>query len=279
MQENREYYEIREWYLTEVHWGEEVFCAAHGYVWYHRRIYWGSIVHTSEILNVERFQDGWLLHTRNSLYVLLDKTQGEDGKNESLEILQSIRADRPEVDQQLSSMIRRAFLDRMREARKIAGDKRPAFVFEIHPDASYYIVSGITLHGNVTAESNIDLHIGMFQDSVLLCKGGNRGYDFRFFPYGGDRLSFYSWDDRYSVFIQNGGTRSMEVDTPLGNYLIPGGATIQIGDEASVELLIETHIAPAVDKHNMWQVIIHDNGMISYGGLLINEEEEENDTN
>ena len=70
----------------------------------------------------------------------------------------------------------------------------------------------------------------------------------------------------------------MEVDTPLGNYLIPGGATIQIGDEASVELLIETHIAPAVDKHNMWQVIIHDNGMISYGGPLINEEEEENDT-
>ena len=66
-------FELRKWEIV----CKEAYCYAQGFCYYNPRFLSGRYIHTSPIQSAERYEDGWLLHTKNSLYAVLDETLPE----------------------------------------------------------------------------------------------------------------------------------------------------------------------------------------------------------
>ena len=251
-------FELRCWYISESSPGV---WKAHGECYYNPRFYEGRHIHTSPIAQVTRHPDGWMLVTMSgSHYALLESEIMENKDQEKISVgrLEEMKSDSSE--EKIADRIKEienAFAARHRDM------KNRTAVLKFNTAAEYYIESAVFKDKGIAEETDPGVHVGMFQDSVLLeSHEGNVRYDFRFFPYGGNRLQFYSWDNNYEVTIRNTGSEPMEVDTPFGDFLIPGGEEIMPDGENRFR--ITEHTAPAIDKHNLWDVR-EVNGMIAYG--------------
>lgn len=112
------------------------------------------------------------------------------------------------------------------------------------------------------------VRLGTYQDSVFLYTGESRYLSklkFQFFPYAGNRLKFCSWQREYEpVYVYNASEKELEVDTPYGKYLIPSGTRILCGEEET-KYRIEKATVPPIDRHNVNDVYVFDDGHIGYG--------------
>lgn len=238
----------------------------------------GRFLKSSAVDSVVRYADGWLVTTQNSLYALLDKAEiCEYPESEAEKIMRSDSnrflklLKKEETDERLYDILKKKWDSWTNEIREMKGKTA---ILTFSADADYYLTTGTVKDGDTMITVYPDVHVGMFQDSVLLINRYDDpvSYDFRFFPYGDNRLKFYSWDHEYSVILRNEGNESMEIDTPFGDFLIPPGESIiPVQDK---EHRITDHIAPNIDKHTIWETRVLDTGMIAYGGPQIGGKEE-----
>ena len=141
---------------------------------------------------------------------------------------------------------------------------KKAIVFVFSSEKSFYLDGTLYLNdGDAEYRKEKYIHGGMFQDSVLIGTGDK--WDFRFFPYTGNRLEFYMWDDGYGpAYAFNSGNELMEVDCPNGNFLIKPGA-LELLIENNTDVLTDKHIAPAINRHSIIDAHVDEKGMVWYG--------------
>lgn len=167
-----------------------------------------------------------------------------------------------------------AVRERLDEERKKLTDKFEkedcCIVFDFSDEEEYYFkFIFIKDYGENYYSEKYYVHTGMFQDSVLIENVYPKLHDedeldYRFFPYAGNRLEFYSFVPfEGRIYIKNSGKEVLEVDTPIGNYLIPAGERYRIAADALLGRTTE-HMGPDVDKHNVWDAVIDKNGMVGY---------------
>lgn len=147
-------------------------------------------------------------------------------------------------------------------------DKGIMFVFSDEED--YYIDSFIVKETDKEAVlyRKYSVKLGTYQDSVYLYTGDSRYLSklkFQFFPYAGNRLKFCSWQREYEpIYIFNASESELEVDVPYGKYLIPAKTRILCGKE-EMKYRIDKPIVPSIDKHNVNDVYVFEDGHIGYG--------------
>ena len=72
----------------------------------------------------------------------------------------------------------------------------------------------------------------MIQDSVLI--GDMESMDFRFFPYYGNKISFYVWRTTCrTVYVYNLGPEPIRFECLAGDYLIPSGTVKKLNRDRS----------------------------------------------
>ena len=128
-------------------------------------------------------------------------------------------------------------------------------VVEFDPDREYYFACALIARAGddaVISEREAEVHVGMFQDSVIVSMDGGDGMpDLRFWPYRGSRAEFYSLDERFGpVVLANaeGARGPIEVDALGRRHLLPPGAHCACTDPGDVAHLIEEPTAPPIDK-------------------------------
>lgn len=240
----------------------------------HYHVQEGHRVYTTHVQNVQIDGDALIIKTRNSKYRAAyedHNTQINDEKR--LAELFGISGIDPDAAmmaaQRIKSLSQEAELRHIRElAGKFEGD---GTIFEFAAGEEHYIRGYLTRKGRKTrSRMDYDLHVGMFQDSVLLSFSYMPGemyydFDFRFFPYKGNRIEFYDWADPYEpVYFYNSGIEAIEADTPNGQFLLPAGETVLISKE-NTDHQIEDPIAPAVDRYSVFESNVYSDGAVTYG--------------
>ncbi len=139
-------------------------------------------------------------------------------------------------------------------------------------EAEYYIKSIFMKRAGVCKYSEeYGVHVGTFQDSVFIDRfreeddlNGENELDFRFFPYSGNRLKFYSWYGfDGEIYAKNSGKEEIEVDTPAGKFLIPPEKCYPLMPHSLIGR-IQKSIAPSIDKYCIWDAQVDENGLVSY---------------
>ena len=153
---------------------------------------------------------------------------------------------------------------------------KEGILFIFNERESYYLDTVVVKKKDNNPEVKGYYHVntGTYQDSVLYCFGDDKyGLEdpkFRFFPYQNNRLEFYEMSDEYvDIFIYNDGDHPLEVDTMYGMYLLPS-KTISICSNDLSDYKIDQPIVPGIDRYNLHDVYIDNNGVIGYGSLSEN---------
>ena len=147
-------------------------------------------------------------------------------------------------------------------------EKGVLFIFS--DEKEYYIDSFIVKENNEAPalHKKYSVRLGTYQDRVDLYTEDSRflsKFRFQFFPYAGNRLKFCSWQREYEpVYVYNASGKQLEVDVPYGKYLIPAKTRIRCGKEET-EYRIDSPIVPSIDKHNVNDVYVFEDGHIGYG--------------
>ena len=91
----------------------------------------------------------------------------------------------------------------------------------------HYFQDAILWNGIKVVHYSSYVHLGMFQDSVLINRplddgGAEEWIDFRYFHYAPNSLEFYLWEGFTGpVYAANQGERAMQVKTPGGTFRLP----------------------------------------------------------
>ena len=220
----------------------------------------GKKLFSSEIKSVEMVEGIVCIQTRNSTYHCAENDHAYSGKDaDALKELLGENEMRQIMDMaQEKEANRRRFL-----LSKIPMESNKALMFVMSDSESFYFESALIVKdGGTEIVTDYHVHVGMIQDSVLI--GDMDHFDFRFFPYKGNRLKFYAWAETYEpVYVYNEGIQPIEVDCPYGDFLVEPG-TMELLDKSNTGAMISEHIAPGIDKYTVWDTEIDENGNVSY---------------
>lgn len=220
----------------------------------------GKRLYSSEIKSVEMTAGMISIQTLNSIYECAEDEHAYFGKDADAlnELLgEAARQRILEAAQEKGEERRRLLLT------KLPADTDKALIFVMSDAERYYFESALIVKESATEiVADYHVHVGMIQDSVLI--GDMDHFDFRFFPYKGNRTKFYAWDDAYEpVYVFNNGVEHIEVDCPYGAFLIKPGC-LELLHNDNEGALTKEHIAPAIDKYTVWEVSVDENGTVSY---------------
>ena len=108
-------------------------------------------------------------------------------------------------------------------ATKLPAEEKEAILFVVSSQADYCFEGLLLKNGkDIRFISDYHVHTGMIQNSVLI--GDMESIDFRFFPYYGNKISFYVWRTTCrTVYVYNLGPEPVRFECLAGDYLIPPG--------------------------------------------------------
>ncbi len=222
--------ELKNWTITREYFGQEVF-NMHGTVYGHKspRCPDGTFIHTTRIMSIEDKGEFLEVNTRNTVYTLQKQSISRkyDAADENaFEDLKSC----------LSMILGKKSEEILSELKKIVAEKQQKLIEQAPPLENgmfYLLLSGGEVfyyddafykdeNGEIKKEK-MQVHVGMFQDSVLLF-----GCGVRFFPYKHNGIEFYhSIDEMLAVnseenpehvfgYIHNSGSVPLTVKTAWG---------------------------------------------------------------
>lgn len=189
---------LKEWSLQEFLDGELM---AYGNVWGHYRLADGDYIHTSRIEKIYLLEENlYVLETfSGSLYQLDANEMEETFAQETKRILEKTEL---HTDDLLADRLRSAGEDfnKRRQARENILENAQNYVSEnINNNELYLVQEGMRVikalfkHEDKIREIPKRVHVGMFQDSVLVTDWQEGKVDFRFFPNA--RMEPYHWSD------------------------------------------------------------------------------------
>ena len=189
---------LKDWYLQEFCEGVMI---AHGNVWGHYRLADGDFIHTSRIEKIYLLEENvYVMETfSGSLYELYDNEMAEVEAQETREILAKIELLK---DDSLADKLKRARedFDKRREARECILNNAEEYVRTNLNNGELYLVQegmkvlkALFRHEDEIRDIPKRVHVGMFQDSVLITDWQEGKVDFRFFPNA--RMEPYHWSD------------------------------------------------------------------------------------
>lgn len=197
---------LREWYLTK--WQNSDVSVAWGFVSGHHRLPDGHHIHTSKIERLELKEDEkrLMMYTHSGSVYCLD---WQDIHLEHVESTQVILE---------KFHVSTDFLPVCVELVKKAEERTLAQADSILKNGELLLTFGYEQAFFKNSEGtvrkiDISVHVGMFQDSVLVTDWENNEVDFRYFPSGlfGARIEPYHWSDGLEAVLIDNQTRE-EID-------------------------------------------------------------------
>lgn len=189
---------------------------ANGTVFGHYRLQDGAFIHTSAIEKVYLCGDGeYVVETHSgSLYQLFGKEMDPVHAEITKERMKTPEnLDGAEIQQKLTAA-NKAFEEKRANREKIIGAPENTAKENMDEDGLYLImehmnvVKAILKKGADFRELHASVHVGMFQDSVLIRDLEKREVDFRYFP--NYYMEPYHWSDGLNcIYIHNIGSRSI----------------------------------------------------------------------
>ena len=220
----------------------------------------GKRLYSSEIKSVEMKEGMISIQTLNSIYECAEDEHTYSRKDSGAlkELLGEAARQRILEAVQEKGEERRQFL-----LSKLPADTNKALIFVMSDAERFYFESALIVKDGVAEiVADYHVHVGMIQDSVLI--GDMDHFDFRFFPYKGNRLKYYAWDESYEpIYVSNNGVECIEVDCPYGAFLIKPGC-LEILEKDNSEAMTQEHITPAIDKYTVWEASVDEDGTVSY---------------
>lgn len=212
---------LSDWYLSYQQMSGVKRRVAKGVVSGHYRLSDGMSIHTSAIRSIEMDGDTALIHTKNSLY----KCDMKDARYDKFKYTDMIEG-----------------FEEYRERFENGSEIPPQIdegevLIRLSNNREYYYDS-VRIKEKERDEiiDSPDVHVGMFQDSVLSRFEDYEDYEncrfFDYFPYKGRHVEFYSWDDDgLNVYIENTGDAEMYVTVKGNVYCINPGEKKLIVEE------------------------------------------------
>ena len=197
---------LREWYLSK--WENSDISIAWGIVSGHHRLMDGHHIHTSKIERLELKEDEkrLMMYTHSGSIYCLDWQDIHLGQVESTQVI--LKEFRISTD----------FLSACVELVKKAEEKTLAQADSILKNGELLLTFGYEQaffknSEGIVRKIDISVHVGMFQDSVLVTDWENHEVDFRYFPSGlfGIRIEPYHWSDGLEAVLIDNQTRE-EID-------------------------------------------------------------------
>ena len=191
---------------------------ARGVVSGHVRLPDGLFIHTSTIVGVTLENETAIIQTLNTRFECKMENADYDKFTES-QMIEGFddfkkKYDNPKVKYEPNL--------KENEVLLVLGNNREYYFDSYH----------VNYRGKTEALYNAHPHVGMFQDSVLCqCFIQRRCIDYRYFPYKGCHVEFYSWENHLKTYIENCGDDPLFV-TVYGNvYLIPSKERVLISPQ------------------------------------------------
>lgn len=263
-------FELKSWYFYFV--DEEEYLIAYGNAYDNPKFYRGQFIHTSMVMSIEMLEDRLRIHTRNSVYDCLYEEYVGQSMNFAETDYFPMPEPREENGEKLKEKLAVSHKEKLERDEQAltdgVADEDYCLVFEFSTEEEYYFKSVyVKEHGEEFYSRDHHVHVGTFQDSVLIesvYEDENCEFDYRFFPYMDNHLEFYSFTDfGGKMFVKNSGEQPLEVKLPFGRFLIPPGECYPVGKDTVLGRVTKSDKLP-VDKHNIWDVVVHDNGTIGY---------------
>lgn len=257
-------YILKDWYISFVKEKEgKRKYVAQGHVFHNPNFTNGEEIHTSYVESIRLQENCLYVQTMNSVYELPLNCCDVSKKAYSFWEEDYLWSEKPEesvVNRIREEIVVKAKEEKQRQEQErelLVEEEKECFVMLFDEEEEYYLkdafVKGITPNGaEYTKHFSYHVHIGMFQDSVLL-EPWEEGFDYRFFPYFGNRIEFYSWGDyEGNVLFINQGEHELETDTPCGKFILPAdGKPYRINHDATAQRIDEP-VVSAVDRHDVW---------------------------
>ena len=189
---------LKDWCLQEYADGVLI---AHGNVWGHYRLADGDSIHTSRIVKIYLLEENmYVLETfSGSMYELYESEMAEKYAQETRDILAKVEL---HTDALLAEKLKsaREDFDKRREVRENILKNAEDYVrANVNNQELYLVQEGMHVlkalfkHEDKISEIPERVHVGMFQDSVLIIDWREGNVDFRFFPNA--KMEPYQWSD------------------------------------------------------------------------------------
>ncbi len=185
---------------------------AHGTVFGHHRLSDGDSIYTSKIEKIYlRAKGEYVMETHSgSLYHLLAEEMSPKEEKETKEKLATFEfADGTEMMQELAEAEavlneKKKMIDNCEETARMHMDEDGLYLIMEY----MHVVKAIFKKGEKYREIFAYVHVGMFQDSVLLTDWEEGEVDFRYFP--NSMMEPYHWSDGLAnIYIHNVGRRNI----------------------------------------------------------------------
>lgn len=206
------------WYMEEIfslRSGRQMY-VLHGIVFGHGKQRDGTAIHTSEIQTIEfdaAKQGIYVAHTRNTAYLL----RIQDCKTSAMQHFWEIISDTAALPGWLQQWRERYDIDWERHGRIDWEVPQDGILLRLGNRGGEWLFDGMAVWdaGELQVLQEANIHLGMFQDSVLCVlrtKDGNRLYDLRYFVALGETVEFYKWETYgLPVYVENSGTSVITV--------------------------------------------------------------------
>ena len=206
------------WYMEEIlslRSGRQMY-VLHGIVFGHGKQRDGTAIHTSEIQTIEfdaAKQGIYVAHTRNTAYPL----RIQDCKTSAMQHFWETISDTAALPGWLQQWRERYDIDWERHGKIDWEVPQDGILLRLGNRGGEWLFDGMAVWdaGELQVLREANIHLGMFQDSVLCVlrtKDGNRLYDLRYFVALGETVEFYKWETYgLPVYVENSGTSVITV--------------------------------------------------------------------
>lgn len=194
---------------------------AKGVVTGHERLLDATFIHTSTVKSVEVYGDDVIIQTKNTRYECSMKEANYNKAEITKKVIPNLDTYEEKYANQDKNLV--PFSGSDDETLMIIGNNR-----------EYYFDSLYAKRGE--KEIYIDyphVHVGLVQDSVLVMEDdyGDDAIDYRYFPYKGRHIEFYSANPERKLYIKNCGDMEMYVSFHGDKYKIEAGETKLLMEE------------------------------------------------
>ena len=232
---------LYDWYLTKEEYGDKEYVIAHGVVTGHVKLQDSDFIHTSAVQKVTVSDTGSvIILTMNTEFHCKMQGAKYDAFTDTTLIpgFDILKEKYPYIE------------------RDVYETDQDSILLVLGNNKQYYFGQMVrNKGGNYSLLKKACVHVGTFQDSVLIRNFSDSSFDnvnLCYFPYKDRCLEFYTWNEEIKVYIENCGDNELSVKVMGFMYRIKPGERKEIVSE-NAEIEIKKEEFTTVDLHDIWE--------------------------